>query len=122
MKKILVIDDESPIRKLLQDVLMSWGYEIVLAGNGKEGVRLYRDSPADLVITDLLMPEQDGVETIVQLCDRFPDVKIIAMSGGGQIGPDSYLPIAETLGAKGTLQKPIDLKMLREMVTHVLSN
>jgi CheY-like chemotaxis protein len=104
MARILVIDDESEIRTLLELILKSAGHEVILAADGREGVERYRTSPADLVITDLYMPNQDGVETIRELRMRFPEVPIIATSGRAIAA--ILLPIAQKLGAVGILQKP----------------
>ena len=82
MAGILIIDDDVHIRTILRKTLQSEGYQVVEASNGNEGVRLYREKPVELIITDLIMPEKEGIETIMELGRDFPDVKIIAMSGG----------------------------------------
>jgi DNA-binding NtrC family response regulator len=104
MPRILVIDDEPDIRTLLDDVLKSAGYEVILAANGREGVERYRTSPADLVITDLYMPNQQGMETIQEFRSHFPEVAIIAMSGRSVAL--TMLSVAQKLGAIGILHKP----------------
>ena len=106
--RILLIDDESQIRKLFVQKLAGTGYEIVEACNGKEGLKLYREKKPDLVITDLIMPEKEGIETITELKRIDPSVKIIAISGGGRNNPGAYLHIAKSLGAGRTFSKPID--------------
>jgi len=103
MARILIIDDDDNLRALLGQVLTSAGHEVVLAADGKEGVNLYRAAPADLVVTDLFMPGQEGLETIVELRREFPGVAIIAMSG--KTIASKVLPAAERLGAVGTLEK-----------------
>ena len=108
MARIIVIDDDVQIRVLLKEILQQEGYEVVDAPDGLEGVRLYRENPADLVITDIIMPEKEGLEIIRELRTDFPEVKIMAISGGGRIGPEPYLQIAERLGAKSILTKPIE--------------
>ncbi len=114
MARILVIDDEPQIRSMLRLMLERDGYEVVEAPDGIEGIRAYRQKPADLIITDLIMPNKDGIGMIIELQKEFPDVKIIAMSGGGLNKPDGYLKGAKKLGAAYTLTKPIDReKMLR---------
>jgi DNA-binding NtrC family response regulator len=120
MAQILIIDDEVTIRDLLIKILEREGYETMNASNGKEGVKLYRENPVDLVITDLIMPEKEGIETIMELRRDFRDVKIIAMSGGGKIDPETYLQIAKTLGAIETLAKPFDLKKVLKTVQELL--
>src|SRR3990170_186442 len=82
--RILIIDDDASIRRTLQLMLSKAGYEVMQASDGSEGMRLWRDRGGDLVITDLHMPQKDGIETIVELLSHSPGVRIIAMSGGGQ--------------------------------------
>ncbi len=114
MERILIIDDEQQIRSMLRLMLERDGYEVVEAPDGIEGIKAYREKPADLVITDLIMPNKDGIGMIIELQKEFPDVKIIAMSGGGLNKPEGYLKGAKKLGAACTLTKPIDReKMLR---------
>lgn len=116
MPLILIIDDDNHVRGMLRQTLERAGYDVLDAPNGKEGMNLYRQDPADLVITDLIMPEKEGIETIIELRREFPDVKIIAMSGGGIIEPETYLRMAKGLGAVRTLTKPIERKDLLEAV------
>ena len=108
MARILIIDDESQIRSMLRIMLERVGYEVIEAADGMEGIRQYRDNPADLIITDLIMPNKDGIGMIIELKKEFPAVKIIAMSGGGVNRPEGYLDGAKKLGATRTLTKPID--------------
>jgi DNA-binding NtrC family response regulator len=108
MARILIIDDESQIRSMLRLMLERVGYEVVEAPDGIEGIRQYREKPADLIITDLIMPNKDGIGMIIDLKKEFPNVKIIAMSGGGVNRPEGYLDGAKKLGASCTLTKPID--------------
>ena len=108
MARILIIDDESQIRSMLRLMLERVGYEVVEAPDGIEGIRKYREKPADLIITDLIMPNKDGIGMIIDLKKEFPEVKIIAMSGGGVNRPEGYLDGAKKLGANRTLTKPID--------------
>jgi CheY-like chemotaxis protein len=104
-KKILIIDDEEGIRQLMRLALEENGYEVLDAANGKDGLKIYRISHPDLVITDIFMPEMDGLETIMALRRENPDVKIMTISGGGSRGHD-YLPAARKLGASCSLPKP----------------
>ncbi len=114
MARILIIDDEPQIRSMLRLMLERDGYEVVEAPDGIEGIRAYRQKPTDLIITDLIMPNKDGIGMIIELQKEFPDVRIIAMSGGGLNKPEGYLKGAKKLGAAYTLTKPIDReKMLR---------
>ncbi len=104
MARILVIDDDPDTRAMLEQTLKTAGHEVVLAADGKEGVERYRTSPADLVITDIYMPKQDGLETIREFHRRSPELRIIAMSGRALAV--TMLSIAQDLGAVGILQKP----------------
>ena len=104
MSKILVIDDDKNIRSLLRDFLERDGYEVMEAENGKVGLKLFRENGADLVITDLIMPEKEGIETIRELRRDFSDVKIIAISGGGAIGPETYLQMPGRWAPTGSLK------------------
>jgi len=120
MARILIIDDEAMIRDLLVNILEREGYETITASGGKDGIKIYRENPADLIITDLLMPEKDGLETIMELRREFQDVKIIAMSGGGKVDPDTYLQIAKTMGAIKTISKPFERKELLKTIQEIL--
>lgn len=120
MARILVVDDEEPLRVLLRTMLERDGYEVEDAPNGIVAMRLLRDHPADLVIMDILMPEKEGIETIQEVRAAYPDTKIIAISGGGQIGPESYLEMARSFGAHRTLNKPVDRDVLLETVRELL--
>jgi DNA-binding NtrC family response regulator len=104
MARILVIDDEPDMRVLLEQTLKAAGHEVILAADGREGVERYCTRPADLVITDLYMPNQEGLETIAELRRRFPEVAIIAMSG--KAAALTMLSIAQKFGAIGILHKP----------------
>ncbi len=104
MPRILVIDDDADMRSLLAQTLQSAGHEVVLAADGREGVQQFRTQPADLVITDMYMPIQQGLETIVQLRKEAPTVRIIAMCGKSTAMP--MLSAAQRLGAVAVLQKP----------------
>ncbi len=96
------------------------GHEVVNASNGKEGIKLFRENGADLIITDIVMPEKEGLETIMELRKGYPDVKIIAISGGGRVDPESYLTMAEKMGASRTLTKPFEREELLEAVRELL--
>jgi YesN/AraC family two-component response regulator len=117
--RILVIDDDEMVLQILAEMLTTAGYEVGEARNGNEGVKLYRQEPFDLVITDLLMPEKDGLEVIMELRRDFPDVKIITLSGGGSYGYSS-VDASKTLGAVRALQKPVMEEQLLGAVREVL--
>ncbi|MFA6009338.1 MAG: response regulator [Desulfobacteraceae bacterium] len=116
MAHILVIDDESPIRLMLRMLLESEGYTVTEACDGTEGIKCYRENPADLIITDIIMPEKEGIETIMTLRKENPSIKIIAMSGGGKNNADGYLKTAKLLGALETLKKPIRKDVLLAVI------
>jgi CheY-like chemotaxis protein len=120
MERILVIDDDVQVLNVLHNALVREGYEVLKASNGKEGIKLYREDPFDLVITDLIMPEKEGIETIQELKNKFPEIKIIAISGGGRIGPEEYLPMAKMFGAQRTLAKPFGRNELVRAVKELL--
>lgn len=122
MARILVIDDEDQIRTMLRHALEREGYLVMDAPNGKVAMRLQRENPNDLVITDMVMPEQEGIETIIELHREFPATKIIAISGGGNIGPESYLIMAKKLGAHHTLCKPFSHDELLSTVRGILGS
>lgn len=108
MSRILVIDDDPHVRDILRRMLERQGYEVLAAANGREGIRLFRNQVPDLVVTDILMPEKEGLETIRELRQESPDVKIIVVSGGGDLGePSSILYMARQFGARYSFQKPI---------------
>lgn len=110
--KILIVDDDARIRELFRMWLEREGFEILEAENGRKGVEVQRKTPVDLLICDLIMPVQEGIETITQFTEEFPEIGIIAISGGGKIGPDSYLTVAEHLGAWRVFTKPVDMVSL----------
>jgi two-component system response regulator (stage 0 sporulation protein F) len=120
MATILVIDDEEPIRSLLRAVLEGDSHQVLEASNGRHGLELYRERSADLIITDLVMPEMNGLEMIMELTRAFRDVKVIAMSGGGK--SEAALSLAKLLGARQTLHKPIDMDELLSAVRYNLAH
>lgn len=120
MKRIVIIDDEPQIRDMLQKILQRYGYEVAVAENGKEGIKLCANKPADLVITDLTMPEKDGMETIKELRSDYPGVKIIAMSGGGDRFPEYFLDKAIESGAVTSLKKPFRKDDILKVVYEIL--
>jgi DNA-binding response OmpR family regulator len=122
MAKILVIDDETSILLMIKKMLEKAGHEVDMALNGKEGMQLFEKNKADLLITDIIMPEKEGLETIVEMRKNYPDLKIIAISGGGRISADGYLPGAKLLGANMVFQKPLIQKELLEAVSFLLKD
>jgi CheY-like chemotaxis protein len=122
MARILVVDDDPQIRTLLAQTLEREGHLVVAASDGAQGVRLFREDPVDLIITDIIMPEKDGWEAIVELRKSFPETRIIAMSGGGELGPSSYLAIAKRFGAERIFSKPLKRQELLKAVRELLGN
>jgi CheY-like chemotaxis protein len=120
MARILVIEDDVQLQKMLHQMLTHEGYDVQVASNGVEGIRCYRKTPADLVITDIIMPEKTGFETISELKESYPEVKIIAMSGGSRSGV-KLLNMAETIGAQRTLNKPFTRTQLIATIIEVLN-
>lgn len=121
MATVLVIDDEPSIRRIVAHVLRTDGHDVLEAENGKEGVRIFQAHAIDLVVTDLVMPEQEGIETTERLLALDPSVPVVAMSGGGRGSAVSYLKIAQLVGARATLEKPFTLDQLRTVVAEVLT-
>ena len=122
MAKILVFDDEPSILLMIKKMLERAGYEVEIALNGREGMELFEKGKPDLIVTDIIMPEKEGLETIIEIRKKHPDMKIIAISGGGRIGPDGYLPGAKLLGANMVFQKPLDQKEFIEAVAKLLND
>ena len=120
MESILIIDDEPQIRSMIRLVLERAGYSVMEAADGVEGIRRFHENPAHLIVTDLIMPNKDGIGMIIELKKEFPDVKIIAMSGGGLNRPEGYLRGAQKLGAACTLSKPINRQELLRVVKDTL--
>ncbi len=120
MARILVVDDDDLIRKLVVRTLERAGYEVVASADGQQAARQYRSQPADLIITDLFMPEKEGMEIITELRRDHPEVKIIAISGAGSLGPTGYLEVARMIGASRTLAKPFGQEELLSAVRELL--
>jgi CheY-like chemotaxis protein len=108
--RILVVDDEKPVRDIIAYTLCNEGYQVVAAANGNEAMDLARMMRFDLVITDMVMPEKEGIETIMELRAQAPGIRIIAMSGGQPGEAGDFLPLAKTLGAVAVLRKPFDME------------
>ena len=116
MARILVIDDEQLARFTMREILESAGHEVVEAKNGKQGISFQQAEPFDIVVTDIIMPEKEGVETIIELKRDFPNLPIIAISGGGRTRNLDFLKIAEQYGADRILAKPFSEEELIEAV------
>jgi len=122
MPAILIVDDDSMVRKMLVKVFQKEDYTTFEAPDGKSALKVYRDENIDVIITDIVMPDMEGIETIRELRKINPDVKIIAFSGGGSLAPGGYLKIAASMGARYTFQKPFDIHELKDAVKKLLNS
>jgi CheY-like chemotaxis protein len=120
--RILLIDDDDMFRKMVRVMLVSAGYRVEEADSGATALASYRQQPCDLVITDILMPDMDGIETIRALVAINPRVRIIAVSGSGSTWVADYLEDAQQFGARRILQKPVSLAQLLSAVSEVLAS
>ena len=126
MARILIIDDEELVRVTLRQILEDAGHQVAEAVDGRQGTDLHEKlscsgEPVDLIITDIVMPEQEGIETILEIRRGNSDVKIIAISGGGRRGDLGYLKLAQELGADGSLPKPFGPDELLTAVDNALA-
>ena len=117
---ILIIDDEEPIRAFLRFALEAAGYEVTEAANGRQGLDLYRQRPTDLIIADMLMPELNGLDLLLELTREFLHAKVIAISGAG--GEQNVLDVAKLLGARQTFEKPFSIPQLLDAVRYELDH
>jgi CheY-like chemotaxis protein len=113
---ILLVDDNAEFRDTTALILMKAGYRVTPAGDGRQALECYEENPADVVVTDLIMPDMEGLELIKELRRRKPDIKIIAISGDGRFKPDSYLEFAKRIGAAAALAKPFNPTRLVELL------
>lgn len=120
MASILIVDDEASIRSLLRRILEEDGHQIREATNGHDSLRLYRNAPTDVVITDILMPERDGLEVILALTQEFLDARVLAITGA--TGNRNYLDIATLFGARRVIQKPFTADEVRRAVRYTLAH
>ncbi len=120
MGNILIIDDEPNIRLMIRRILESDGHTITEAADGGAGIKCYQKNPFDLIIADLIMPDKEGLETINELKKEYPDIKIVAISGGGKTGPGSHLQTARLLGAAAILEKPFKKEMLLQTIRELM--
>ena len=120
MAYILIIDEDPHILDLYKRMLEAEGHSVVTASNGQEVIDIFRNDWVDLIVTDMVMPVKDGIKTIMELRKDFPDIKVIAISGGGIIEPDRYLSLAKCIGIKQTFAKPVSKEQLINAVNDVL--
>ena len=121
MARILLVDDNVELLALAAQHLRNAEHVVTTAGDGNEALRLVQDNAFDLVITDVVMPDKEGLETIMELHQKNRTLKIIAMSGGGYVAPEDYLSMARSFGAAQTLAKPFSGEELLAAVESVLS-
>lgn len=119
-KNILIIDDEENITSMLRRLFERKGYTVFTACDGLEGIRAFKNNHIDLVITDIIMPEKEGVEVIFELQRSNSNCKIIAVSGGGYLNPQDYLSTAEEIGVSATFSKPFDTQELLAKVQELI--
>jgi DNA-binding response OmpR family regulator len=121
MSAILVIDDDASVREVVSEMLRLEGHEVIIAENGRDAVPLLSARHIDLVITDLIMPEKEGIETISEIRRSDSRIPIIAISGGGRLGPGDYLETARYIGADATLAKPFARQELLAAIDALLA-
>jgi CheY-like chemotaxis protein len=121
MPRILIIDDDASMRLALRHALESRGHQVAEAGDGKAGLTIYQSTLFDLVVTDIIMPGMEGLETVLALKKFSPHLKIIAMSAGGKGSADDYLNLAARFGAARTLRKPFEAQEFISTVEAVLA-
>ncbi len=121
MARIVIIEDDEALRPMLAKTIARFGHEVFAEQDGRAGLQRVKEIMPDLVITDMVMPEKEGVETILELRRDFPAIKIIAMSGGGRINSADYLDLARKFGVSATLAKPFSRDELRLVLDKVLA-
>lgn len=122
MVDVVLVDDDELVRTTVKQILEKDGHQVRVAPNGDKALQLVADRQPALVITDVIMPEREGIETLLALKKKSPDLKIIVMSGGGRIGQVDYLKVASDLGADATLTKPFTAAQLRELLANLLGS
>lgn len=122
VKQILVVDDDADLRSALTRALTHVGYRVRTAADGAEALRLQRDAPADLVLTDVYMPGEDGLAEIRELRAGWPNLKIVAMSGAADRGDVDLLEVAQAFGADASVAKPFELDDLLALVRRLLGD
>ena len=121
MPGVLIVEDDKELREMLKMSLLRSGFTVLEAENGKEAITHFKPSLTDLVVTDLIMPEEDGLKVVIKLRELKPSIKIIAISGGGKVGPGSYLNLAKALGADAIYSKPFSINELIAKIQELLN-
>jgi CheY-like chemotaxis protein len=122
MRGVLIVDDNNEIREMLKIALIRRQFTVLEAVNGKDAIAHFKPTITDLVVTDLIMPEEDGLKVIIKLRELKPSIKIIAISGGGKAGPGSYLSLAKALGADAIYSKPFSINVLISKIEQLLAD
>jgi CheY-like chemotaxis protein len=122
MAGVLIVEDDKELREMLKMSLLRRGFTVLEAANGKEAITRFKPAITDLVVTDLIMPEEDGLKVVIKLREIKPTIKLIAISGGGKVGPGSYLNLAKALGADAIFSKPFSLNDLVTKIEQLLDN
>jgi DNA-binding response OmpR family regulator len=120
MPGILLVEDDNDLREMLKDTLSRKNFTVLEAKNGRDAIMHFKPAVIDLVVTDLIMPEEDGLKVIMRLREMKPGLKIIAISGGGKAGPGSYLNLARALGADAIYSKPFSINDLITRIEELL--
>jgi CheY-like chemotaxis protein len=122
MPGVLIVEDDKELRKMLKMSLLRRNFTVLEAENGKAAITHFKPLITDLVVTDLIMPEEDGLKVVIKLRELKPSIKIIAISGGGKVGPGSYLNLAKALGADAIYSKPFSINDLITKIEQLLEN
>jgi DNA-binding response OmpR family regulator len=122
MPGVLIVEDDKELREMLKMMLVRRNFTVLEAENGKTAIAHFKPTLTDIVVTDLIMPEEDGLKVVIKLRELKPSIKIIAISGGGKVGPGSYLNLAKALGADAVFSKPFSLNDLVARIEQLLDN
>jgi len=122
MPGVLIVEDDKELREMLKMSLLRSNFTVLEAENGKAAIMHFKPLITDLVVTDLIMPEEDGLKVVMKLRELKPSIKIIAISGGGKVGPGSYLNLAKALGADAIYSKPFSINDLIAKIEQLLDN
>ncbi|MGD0754718.1 MAG: response regulator [Bacteroidales bacterium] len=122
MPGVLIVEDDKDVREMLKLSLLRRNFTVLEAENGKAAIAHFKPLITDLVVTDLIMPEEDGLKVVIKLRELKPSIKIIAISGGGKVGPGSYLNLAKALGADAIFSKPFSINDLVAKIEQLLDN
>jgi DNA-binding response OmpR family regulator len=122
MPGVLIVEDDKELREMLKLALLRRNFTVLEAENGKVAIAHFKPLITDVVVTDLIMPEEDGLKVVIKLRELKPSIKIIAISGGGKVGPGSYLNLAKALGADATYSKPFSINEVVFKIEQLLNN